>query len=68
VLVLNASAWPHTFVRTAEAITVFGSTVLSHAPHSPGTAPSDSHIYDRKKVCDDTIMRTTRHYINNAVH
>jgi len=39
------SAHPHTSLRTQEAITKFGRTVLPHPPYSPDLAPSDFHLF-----------------------
>lgn len=63
MLLPHDSAWPHIFVRTAEALTVFGSTVLAHPPHSHDTAQSDSHIFESKK---DSLRR--HHHANESLH
>ena len=52
------------FVRTAEAVTVFGSTVLAHTPHSHRNETSDSHIFECKKGS----LRWYRHANNEALH
>jgi len=64
VLLPHDRAWPHRSVRTAEAVTVFGSTVLADAPHSHDTAPSDSHIFESKK----DSLRRCHHANNEALH
>jgi histone-lysine N-methyltransferase SETMAR len=38
------SARPHTGLKTGEAITEFGWTVLPYPPYSPDLAPSDFHL------------------------
>ena len=49
VLLQHDNARPHTSIRTMEAITSFGWTVIPHPPYSPDLAPSDYHLFDPKK-------------------
>ena len=43
------NAHPHTRIRTMEAITSFGWTVIPHPPYSPDLAPSDNHLFGPMK-------------------
>ena len=45
VLLQHDNARPHTSIRTMEAITSFGWTVIPHPPYSPDLAPSDYHFF-----------------------
>ena len=49
VLLQHDNAHPHTSIRTMEAITSFGWTVIPHPPYSPDLAPSDYHLFGPKK-------------------
>ena len=49
VLFQHDNARPHTSIRTMEAITSFGWTVIPHPPYSPDLAPSDCHLFGPKK-------------------
>jgi histone-lysine N-methyltransferase SETMAR len=40
---------PHTSLKTWEAITEFGRTVLPHPPYSPDLSPSDFHLFGARK-------------------
>ena len=45
MLIQHDNARPHTSLRTQEAITKFGWTVLPHCPYSHDLAPSDFHLF-----------------------
>ena len=45
VLPQHDDACPHTSIRTMEAITSFGWTVIPHLPYSPDLAPSGCHLF-----------------------
>jgi hypothetical protein len=45
VLLLHDNAWPHTCLRTREAIAKMGWIILSHPAHNPDLAPSDCHLF-----------------------
>ena len=49
VLLQHDNAHPHTSIRTMEAITSFGWTVIPHPPYSPDLAPSDYHLFGPMK-------------------
>ena len=49
VLLQHDNARPHTSIRTMEAITSFGWTVIPHPPYSPDLAPSDYHLFGPMK-------------------
>ena len=49
VLLQHDNARPHTSIRTMEAITSFGWTVIPHLPYSPDLAPSDHHLFGPMK-------------------
>jgi histone-lysine N-methyltransferase SETMAR len=49
ILLQHDNARPHTSLKTWEAITKFGWTVLHHPPYSPNLAPSDFHIFGALK-------------------
>jgi hypothetical protein len=42
---------PHTSLKTREAITEFGWTVLLHITYSPDLVPSDFNLYRAVKMC-----------------
>jgi hypothetical protein len=48
VLLLHDNAWPHTILRTREAIARMW-TVFPHPAHSPNLAQSDSHLFGAVK-------------------
>ena len=45
MLIQHDNARPHTSLRTEEAITKFGWTVLPNPPHHPDLEPSDFHLF-----------------------
>jgi hypothetical protein len=45
VLLLHDSAWPHTSLRTREAIAKMVWTVISHLGHSPVLSRFDNHLF-----------------------
>ena len=49
VLLQHDNARSHTSIRTMEAITSFGWTVIPHRPFSPDLAPSDYHLFGPMK-------------------
>ena len=49
VFLQHDNAPPHTSIRTMEAITSFGWTVIPHLPYSPDLAPSDYHLFGPMK-------------------
>ena len=49
VLLQHDNARPHTSIRTMEAITSFGWTVIPHPPYSPDLARSDYHLFGPMK-------------------
>ena len=49
VLLQHDNARPHTSIRTMEAITLFGWTVIPHPPYSPDLALSDYRLFGPKK-------------------
>ena len=49
VLLQHDNARPYTNIRTMEAITSFGWTVIPHPPYSPDLAPSDYHLFGPMK-------------------
>jgi hypothetical protein len=61
-LLLHGNAWPHTSLRTSEAIAKMGWTVLPHPAHSPDLAPSNYRLFDlvnSHKHYVDAILQTT---------
>ena len=68
MLIQHNNACPHTSLRTQEAITKFGWTVLPHPPNSPDLAPSDFHLLGPLKdaLCgtrfedDKSVIRAVR--------
>jgi histone-lysine N-methyltransferase SETMAR len=48
------NTWPHTSVKTGEAITQLGWMMLLLSPYSPGLAPSDFHLF---RTLKDAIRR-----------
>jgi histone-lysine N-methyltransferase SETMAR len=71
ILLLNDNARPHTSLKTLEAITKFGWTVLPHPPYSPNLAPSDSQpfgalkdaIHSMKFETDGNVTHTLRTWL-----
>jgi len=55
MLIQHDNAHPHTSLRTQEAISKFGWTVLPHPPYSPDLALSDFHLFGPLK---DTLHGT----------
>jgi histone-lysine N-methyltransferase SETMAR len=49
-LLQHDNARPHTSLKTLEHVVKFGWTVLPHPPRGPDLAPSDSHLFGRKKA------------------
>ena len=49
MLLQHYNARPHTSIRTMEAITSFGWTVIPHPPYSPDLAPSDYNLFGPMK-------------------
>jgi histone-lysine N-methyltransferase SETMAR len=49
ILLQHNNAQPHTSLKTQEAITKLGWTVLPHAPYIPDLAPSDFHLFEALK-------------------
>jgi hypothetical protein len=45
VLLLHDNAWPHTSLRTGEAVAKMVWTVLPRPAHSPDLARSDYHVF-----------------------
>jgi histone-lysine N-methyltransferase SETMAR len=45
MLLQHDNARPHTSLKTREAITKLGWTLLTHPPYSPDLAPSDFHLF-----------------------
>jgi histone-lysine N-methyltransferase SETMAR len=68
MLLQHDSARPHTSLKTREAITKFGWTVLPHPPYSPDLAPSDFHLlialksalHSVKFMTDDNVISAVR--------
>jgi len=52
-------------MKTREAITKFGLTVLPHLPYSPGLAPSDFHLFGALK---DAIHSTKFETDDDVIH
>jgi hypothetical protein len=42
---LSMITWPHTSIKTGEAITQFGWMLLLHPPYGPSLAPTDFHLF-----------------------
>ena len=57
-------ARPHTSLRTQEAITKFGWTVLPHPPYSPDLVPSYFHLFGPLK----DALRGTRFEDESVIH
>jgi len=55
MLIQRDNTRPHTSLRTQEAITKFGWTVLPHPPYSHDLGPSDFHLFGPLK---DTLHGT----------
>ena len=49
MLIQRDNTRPHTSLRTQEAITKFGWTVLPHPPYSHDLGPSDFHLFGALK-------------------
>jgi histone-lysine N-methyltransferase SETMAR len=49
---------PLTNLKTREAITKFGWTVLPHPPYSPDLAPSDFHLFGAVKNVPGVKFKT----------
>jgi hypothetical protein len=65
ILHQHDNARPHTSLKTQEAITKFGCTVLPHSPYSPRLASSDSQpLGDLKDAIRGTIFDTD----GNVIH
>ena len=68
MLIQHNNAHPHTSLRTQEAITKFGWTVLPNTPYSPDLAPSDFHLFAPLKHTlrgtrfedDESVIRAVR--------
>ena len=66
------NAQPHTSLRTEEAITKFGWTVLPNLPNSPDLAPSDFHLFALLKDTlsgirfedDESVIRAVRTWLH----
>lgn len=56
IFIQRDSSRSHTSLKTREAITKFGWTVLTHPPYSPDIASSDFHLFGALK----NAVRSTR--------
>ena len=71
MFIQHDNACPHTSLRTQEAITKFGWTVLPHLPYSPDLAPSDFRFFGPLKnaLCgtgfedDESLIRAMRTWL-----
>jgi histone-lysine N-methyltransferase SETMAR len=71
LLIQHDNARTHTSLRTQEAITKFGWTVLPHPPFSPDLAPSDFHLLGPLKDAllgtrfevDESVIRAVRTWL-----
>ena len=52
-------------MKTREAVTKFGLTVLPPSPHSPGLAPSDFHLFGALK---DAVHSTKFETDDDVIH
>jgi histone-lysine N-methyltransferase SETMAR len=71
IFLQHDSARPHASLKTREAITKFGSTVLPLPPCSPDLAPSDLHLFGALKdaICGmkldtDDVIRAVRTWLH----
>jgi histone-lysine N-methyltransferase SETMAR len=71
MLIQHDSARPHTRLRTQEAITKFGWTVLPHPACTPDLVPSDLHLFGPLKDAlrgtrledDESVIRAVRTWL-----
>ena len=71
MFIQHDNADPHTSLRTEEAITKFGWTVLHNTPYSPDLAPSDFHLFGPLKDAlrgtrfddDESVIRAMRTWL-----
>jgi hypothetical protein len=50
VVLLHDNAQPHTAARTNCLIKLFNWDIFDRTPYSPDLAPSDYHLFNKKKV------------------